>query len=262
MKGDLSMKTLPDHLPAYTIRHLDLPPFSVKWEELMGWFLVPKEGEKLIWKMYDSATGRCRECFDLAVTGKARVHGIEGVEICVRETICEEDNREIHWRFVAQLTDTHCRQLAVSFRDGEVNNYYTFLDGEEFAENWGFGPDNCGNETNLSPKGDIHRNGSMITCAGKSFLLDIVGRYEVSVNGKVYDTICVMDVETYNEGVVSEQYLDKNGRTVLWRRFNRDACPGDQCQKPWSQLLPNNEKITVNGSTFVHWYDCITDYIL
>ncbi|MBQ3230867.1 MAG: hypothetical protein IJB49_07595 [Clostridia bacterium] len=25
---------------------------------------------------------------------------------------------------------------------------------------------------------------------------------------------------------------------------------------------PDNETLTVNGETYVHWYDCITDYIL
>ena len=32
--------------------------------------------------------------------------------------------------------------------------------------------------------------------------------------------------------------------------------------RPWSELLPGNERITINGATFVHWYDCITDHIL
>ena len=31
-----------------------------------------------------------------------------------------------------------------------------------------------------------------------------------------------MDIETYNCGVVSEQFLDKDGKTILWRRYNRD----------------------------------------
>ena len=33
-------------------------------------------------------------------------------------------------------------------------------------------------------------------------------------------------------------------------------------EKKWSELLPQNDKIIVNGTTYVHWYDCITDYIL
>ena len=163
---------------------------------------------------------------------------------------------------MAQLTDTHCRYLAALRNDGDVRNYITFLDGDEFMPNWGFGENNCGNETNLSPKGDIRRTGDTVTSKDKDFLLDIVGRYTVTIGEKSYDTVCVMDIETYNCGVLSEQFIDRNGRTVLWRRFNRDDWAMDRYRKKWSELLPDNDRITVNGTTFVHWYDCITDYIL
>lgn len=36
----------------------------------------------------------------------------------------------------------------------------------------------------------------------------------------------------------------------------------DRYKKPWSEQLPENDRLTVNGTTYVHWYDCITDYIL
>ena len=49
VKGDTTMKKLPDFLPPYTIVSGAQPPFSVRWEELQGWFLVPRLGEKLSW---------------------------------------------------------------------------------------------------------------------------------------------------------------------------------------------------------------------
>ena len=72
-----------------------------------------------------------------------------------------------------------------------------------------------------------------------------------------------MDIECYNDAVASEQYVDQNGRTVLWRRFNRDDWAIDRFGgKPWSEKFPDNERLTINGETYVHWYDCISDYIL
>lgn len=71
-----------------------------------------------------------------------------------------------------------------------------------------------------------------------------------------------MDIETYNNGVVSEQYLDKDGRTILWRRFNRNDWAYDRYGMQWTEQLPENERLCINGKTYVHWYDCITDYIL
>lgn len=256
------MKKLPEFLPEYKIEASTKAPFSVKWEELMGWFLVPRIGEKLSWGMYDIPSRKCSHVYDMQVTGKARVHGIEGVELTAREATYSDKNEAIRRTFVAQLTDTHCRYLATLRNDGDVRNYITFLDGDAFMTNWGFGEDNCGNETNLSVKGDIHRAGNSVTSVDKEFLLDIVGRYTVTIGGKSYDTVCVMDIETHHCGVVSEQFLDKEGKTILWRRYNRDDWAIDRYKKPWSVQLPENDRLIINGTTYVHWYDCITDHIL
>ncbi len=266
LKGNIEMevymKKLPEFLPEYKIEESSKDVFAVKWEELMGWFLIPKLGEKLSWGMYDIPSRKCSHIYDMKVTGKAMVHGIEGVELTAREATYSNKENIINRTFVAQLTDTHCRYLATLRNDGEIRNYITFLDGDAFMPNWGFGQDNCGNETNLSCKGDIKRNGNIITSSDKNFLLDIVGRYTVKMNSKSFDTICVMDIETYNYHVVSEQFLDKNGRTILWRRFNHNEWAIDRYKKKWSEMLPENEKLIINGETYVHWYDCITDYIL
>ncbi len=262
LKGDRSMKKLPEFIPAYKIEASIEAPFAVKWEELMGWFLVPKLGEKMSWGMYDIPSRKCSHVYDMQVIGKAKVHGIEGVELTAQEASYADKNDGINRTFIAQLTDTHCRYLATLRNDGDVRQYITFLDGEEFLPNWGFGEDNCGNEINLAAKGDIQRTGTVVTSVNKDFLLDIVGRYTVTIGRKSYDTVCVMDIETYNCGVVSEQFLDKNGKTILWRRFNRDDWAIEYYQKKWSEILPENDRLTVNGRTYVHWYDCITDYIL
>ncbi|MBQ9536053.1 MAG: sigma-70 family RNA polymerase sigma factor [Clostridia bacterium] len=266
-KGENSMKKLPDIMPEYTITRRDEPPFAVRWEEIMGWFLVPKLGERLSWAMYDFPERRRTELCEMEVVGRAQVHGIEGVEIASVEYEPMEQNSaggqsRVERRFIAQLTDTHCRLLAHACTENGVKRYYTFLDGEDFTRNWGFGEDNCGNEVSISPKGDIVRDGDSLTTADKTFLLDVVGRYSVRIDGKEYDTVCVMDCYTYEDGMASEQFLDKNGRTVLWRRFNRDDWQLERRGKKWSELLPENERITVNGITYVHWYDCITDHIL
>ena len=261
-KGECNMKKMPEFIPEYKIEVSNKDPFDVKWEELMGWFLVPKLGEKISWGMYDILSRKCNHVYDMQVTGKAKVHGIEGVELTAREASYSDKSEVINRTFVAQLTDTHCRYLATLRNDGDVRNYITFLDGDEFFPNWGFGEDNCGNETNLAVKGEIKRIGTTVTSANKDFLLDIVGRYTVTIGGKSYDTVCVMDIETYNCGVVSEQFLDKNGKTILWRSFNRDDWAIDHYKNKWSEQLPENDRLTVNGTTYVHWYDCITDYIL
>ena len=265
-KGEAVMHQLPENLPVYKIEKSALEPFSVKWEELQGWMLVPRLGEKLTWGLYEQPSGKRTEYTKMHVVGKAEVHGIEGVEISAVQYNAEDYYRtgsvdQMERRFVAQLTDTHCRYLAESHVENGVRKLYTFLDGEDFLDNWGFGEDNCGNEVYLSVKGLLKRNGNTIEGVTAKETVDVVGRYTVTLGAKSYDTICVMDIQCFNDSVVSEQYLDKNGRTILWRRFNKNDWAHKRYGKLWTEMLPENEKLFVNGETYVHWYDCVSDYI-
>lgn len=267
-KGETYMPTkLPKILPEYTITPSALPPFSVKWEESMGWLIIPRLGEKLSWGLYDYPSRARTEYTEMEVIGRAEVHGIEGVEIKAIQYDSENYYRtgaiaEVERRFIAQLTDTHCRYLAETHIEDGVRKCYTFLDGAPFIDNWGFGENNCGSETNLRPKRMLQREGNVITCVPHAETLDVVGRYNVSINGKQYDTICLMDIDCFNDAVACEQYIDQNGRTVLWRRFNRDDWALDRFGQRWSEKLPDNERLIINSALYVHWYDCISDYIL
>lgn len=266
-KGAGLMKTLPQRMPDYQITFLDEPPFPVKWEELMGWFIVPRLGEKLSWAMYDFPEKKRTEQNDMRVEGRASVHGIEGVEIVSVTHDPTPPNsidgqKEVERRFIAQLTDSHCRILAHTHVQDGVKHTLTFLDGDDFLRNWGFGEDNCGNEIHLSAKGIIRREGDRVTYQNIPEMLDVVGRCRVAIHGRTYDTVCVMDIENYDGGVATEQYVDRQGRTVLWRRFNRDDWAIGRYKQKWTERLPDNERLFINGGVYVHWYDCITDYIL
>lgn len=267
VKGDFNMATnttkLPEFLPEYTISPTQEAPFPVKWEELMGWAIIPRLGEKLSWGLYDMPSRRRTEYTDMEVIGPAQVHGIEGVEIKAIQHDAENYYRtgsinEIERRFIAQLTDTHCRYLAESHVENGVRKCFTFLDGDSFLDNWGFGADNCGNEVNVFSRGLLSRQGDEISGEG----LDVVGRYQVTLGGKVYDTICVVDTGCFNDAVASEVYLDACGRQILWRRFNRNDWAFRRYGKLWTEMLPENERFLINGEVYVHWYDCITDYVL
>lgn len=263
IKGDANM-SLPKYLPEYTIAKLNKNPFEVKCEELMGWLIIPRIDEKIEWALYEYETKQQTERCELKVVSKAIIHDIEGVEIIAKEYNSFESNKLdlnsfTERKFIAQLTETHCRFLAESHKSNGITHYYTFLDDNEFIKNWGYGVNNCGKETNLSFKSLAKRDGNNIV--SDSNVMDIVGRYAVTINGKTYDTVCLMDIETYDEGVVTEQYIDKNGRTILWRRFNADDWKYEKYNQLWSKKLPNNDRIKVNDKVYIHWYDCISSYI-
>ncbi len=260
LKGEMIMKKLPEYLPEYKIEKSEFLPFPVKYEELMGFSIIPKLNEKITWGSYHTPSRKIEDFTDAAVVGKAEVHGIEGVEIHAKQHDIKSGNITERY-FVAQLTDTHCRYLAESHIENGIRKYFTFLDSEIFMNNWGFGEDNCGFETNIIPKGTVKRVENHIEVTEQNELVDVVGRYNITINGKTYDTICVMDIGHFNNKIAIEQYLDKNGRTILWRRFNKNDWANKRYGKLWTEMLPENERLTVNGETYVHWYDCVTDYI-
>ena len=258
----MKTKKMPEILPEYRITKIDDEPFEVVWEELMGWFLIPKEGNRLRFGIYDFPSRNCSETIEMNCQGKAEVHGLRGVKVFAQE--CDVRGNIIERRFVAQLSDTHCRFLSESHEEEGITKYFTFLDGDAFLNNWGFGPDNIGNPIHLKQKGKITKEGNRVTVNESQEVMDVVGRYKISINGKAYDTTCLMDIGVYDDEICSEQYIDKSGKTVLWRRFNRG-------NKRWlfdgfetieNEKLKGNEKLYINNKVCYHWYDCITDYVL
>ena len=264
------MKKLPLYLPPYEVRWKDEAPFPVVWEEMLGWGIVPKLGETLVWGMYDLPSRKLDVAYDMAVTGKARVHGLEGVAFTARVIepkpelkegdlmigpVAESGAKEEVWTFVGQLQDGYTRFLSAEREEDGVRTLTTFLDGEAFLANWGCGEDNRGNSIHPTAQGLITRDGAAYT-ARREGVLDVVGRCELTLDGRTADCVAVMDLSSAGEGVASLQFLGRDGRTLLWQRYNRDDWALDRYGKRWSTLLPKNDRITVNGVTYVHWYDC------
>ena len=266
LKGDFTMKKMPLTMPEYSITPSRKAPFSVEWKEIMGWMIAPEPGNKLTWAMYDDLTGKRREYCDLEVTGKASIHGIDGVEIHSVEYDPTPNNspdgsNKVERTLIAQLTDTHVRLLAESHTENGVKRFYTFLDEDAFLMNWGYGADNCGKAVHMEPKGIYRHEEDGFVC-DEIGQLDMIGRYDVTIGGKTYDTVCVLDVESYDEGRLQEVYLDRDGNTILNRWFNRDDWAFQHFGKLWTEMFPDNQHLTVNGKTYVHWYDCITSLIV
>lgn len=261
LKGDFTMKKLPVYMPEYRVEPVEEAEFPVRHEELPGMLVIPRVGEKLSFGMYDFPERKLTGAYEQQVTGEVVIHGIRGVEIRSKYT---EDGASEESTIFAQLTDSFCRYLGgISESEDGVRHMLTFMDGEEFDSAYKIGSDNCGFEVNRTPQGKIVlKNGELYTDA-EGDVSDIVGRYTVHIGEKRYDTVRLVDIEVVGEEyMLVEYYLDRQGRTVLWRRFNRDDWKVERYGQPWSEKLPNNERLLLNGELYVHWYDCITDYIL
>lgn len=262
-KGDSDMKNsnLPLLLPDYTIRPSSQPPFAVRHEELPGMLIIPRIGEELSFGMYDLPERKRSGVYHLKVVGEVVIHGIRGVEIA-SQYLDSDGSKEENTVF-AQLTDSHCRYLGgMTVAEDGLRRITTFLDGDSFSEAYGIGEGNCGFEVERRPKGSITACDNGLTAELKEDVSDIAGRYEITLGDKVYDTVRLVDFQSGGGSyMLCEYYLDKNGRTILWRRFNRDDWALERYGRKWTEKLPDNERITVNGEIYAHWYDCITDFL-
>ena len=260
LKGVNTMKTLPKMIPEYRIESLDTSSFAIIHEELPGMFIIPRLGEKITFAMYDFPSRKQNGVYKLNVTGKICIHDVEGVVIHkeYRESGIVEEGT-----IFAQLSDSHCKYLGgITCDKNGKQNLITFLDSK-FDDYFAIGEDNCGFPTQRIEEGRIQRNEKGLVMPVDGDISDIVGSFKISFSEKTYETVRLIDYQKgANGGMLCEHYLDKNGRSVLWRRFNHNKWEFEHYGKLWTEMLPDNEIMVVNGEVYVHWYDCITDYIL
>ena len=242
-KGETAMKkTFPKTMPGYTITPSELPPFAVRCEELGMWFFRPREGEACHWALYDMpginrhAASRLANLTHILYAGKAIIHGVEGLAFDV-EDIYPEDGTA-RWWFAAQRTDTHVRWIAVSSDEGGVKELSTFLD-DDFLRHWGSGEENIGYP--------IHRP-----------IEELDGRFRVTIRGKIHETMRLRAYGKQDSRGFHDRYLNAEGRTVLWREF---ALPASLPERGYA-VGEQAETVEYEGKAYVHWFDCIQDFVL
>lgn len=72
--------------------------------------------------------------------------------------------------------------------------------------------------------------------------------------------------EATERDVMIEAYITQAGRTVLFRRYNgnrwakKDTPPHNWGEKmTWEEDLPHSDRIVIDGVTYVHYYDNLTN---
>ena len=266
MKGEdiMNKSKFPEIMPEVKIIKSELPPFKVKCEQDIGWMIIPRLGEKSSYASYDFRefpTMIKTSETHLKVENKAIIHGIECVEVEECET---ENNGDVtSFSFFEKLTNTHIQTIAAMSKDNGLMKLHTFLD-EDFIDIWGYGEDNCGAEVNLEPKGAIACNekGELSTSVVNNHNDDIVGRYTVSIGKNKYDTVRQIYFNKVNELV--ENYINKEGKVVLFRRFNKfdwNVGENKHYKELWTEKFPLSDRIILNGDIYVHWYNCLPDYV-
>jgi len=254
-KGEITMKKFPKTMPELTINKSSQKPFSIKCEEIPGWLVIPRVGEKTSFAFYDDPDKRLTGVNTMDCVNEAVIHGIP----CVQVDVTEDEDGKIskHTKFM-RLTETHAAYVA-EMRVSNGSFYFGSFYDDEWLDRYEVGENNIGREIHQEAKGVAVLNKDDTITIAKEECADIIGRYDVKIGSRSFDTVALVEI---CEGIMTILYVDENGRTVVFRRYNRFNWKADRYKALWTEKLPNSEIIVVNNEKYVHWYDCISDYVL
>ena len=75
-----------------------------------------------------------------------------------------------------------------------------------------------------------------------------------------------MEVDSGMPDVLDVAFITRQGRTVLHRRYEEDHCLPAQAdmrgRDTWTEAYPENDRIVLDGRTFVVWYEVIAAFAL
>ena len=258
IKGDVTMTKFPPTMPAFTIEKSNQPPFEVSFLEISGWLLVPRVGEKTSFAFYDDPDQRYTGMHTMHCTRESEIHGIPCVQVECSYTDENGQVSDVHSKFM-RMTDTHTSYVAEMRMRDNTFCFGSFYD-DAWLKNYEIGENNIGREIAQRAKGITVLNDDGSFTVAKDECPDIFGRYTVQLNGRSYDTVAILEIDT---NVLTIAYVDQNGRTVLHRRYNRFDWNIERYKiSSWLEKLPDSEVLLVNGDKYVHWYDCISDYVM
>lgn len=187
----------------------------------------------------------------MEVTGPARVHNLDCVEIAVQERAIRED-----WDvpgkpslFYARLDEEETRWLAV-VQDMDGRKVLRTFKDDWFEANWG-----SGERRQIRDEGRFERNPDGTYCTtGRTGVG--AGTYAVKIGERTFRCLRVWDtggLAPSEERELSEAYIDPVGRVVLYRQFRGRRMGSGNTD--WAAEYPDNVRIVIDGCVYVHC-DC------
>jgi len=258
-KGENAMslknEVFPKIMPELKIKRLDKPPFKVKYEEISSWLIIPRVGEKSSFAFYDDPDQRLTGIARVECVREAMIHGIPCVQADIEEIEGEKTTK--HTEFM-RLTETHVSYVAEMRIEDDSFYFGSFYD-DEWLSRYRMGENNIGREIHQEAKGIAVLSSNSTIAVSKEGCADIIGRYTVQIGSRSFDTVALLEIY---EGMATISYIDQNGRTALFRRYNRFDWKIGHYKMSWTEKLPNSEVIIINNDKYVHWYDCVSDFVL
>lgn len=254
----------PENVPTLIIKKSSRPFFEVKCADES--FIVPMIGNKNAEGTYRYPSGKLALVSSCYVPKAAVIHGVEGVKIC-RDTYNVKAGKlyknECIW--FSQLTDEYVRDLATVAGDSDADDDYptaihTFLE-EDY-------------DVKVNGNDRVHGRPLLIkenppeVVDGKIVVNEYnvrytMGTFDVTVGERTFETVKFINVQ--NGTLVTENYVDTNGRLVLMRWYESVASveQTEWYTDEWKNAIINeNPRLTVNDVEYCLLEDRISEYAL
>ena len=254
-------RPFPTDMPQLIIQKSNRPFRAVKCADEA--FIIPKIGNR-------NAEGTYR-CGKLALVSTcyvpkaARIHDAEGVQIC-RDTYNIREGKlyknEKIW--FTQLTDEYIRDLGtISGMNDEDADYptelYTFLDEDyDVIVNGG---DRIHGRPLLIEEHPPRMEGDEIFIDEYNIRYTM-GCFDLTVGQRTFAVIKTVNVQ--NNTLVTENYVDENGRLVLMRWYESSDCIAqtEYYTEAFRQAIAENPKLVINSIEYRLVEDRISEYAL
>ena len=255
----------PEERPKVVVERLREKASPVDMRELTWWFVVPELHDEVRWAEYQPIHGgsewRLTSTNTMHAARGAVLHDRQCVEIEVEEQRHPVDGvlvptpADRHTRVWGRLNDTEVEWLGVErlASDG-TRKLRTFLD-DGFELDWGTCPRriDAGEWLVADEDGQIGRWRDSPTVFADGVFAVRVGEQTLTCT-----RVVEMEKDASELDVVIFAFVDDGGRTILFRRYDGNRRVARDESRNRQDLLPQAERIVIDGMTFVHSYDYLT----
>lgn len=190
----------------------------------------------------------------MRVLGKAEIAGEECWEVC---TVDYENREQAEYRLWYWSLGPESIKLVAKYSSGE--DRITTCSDADWDER------NAGHPRHPARLPLAEKIGQDEFRDGNNLPMTPIGAYDVTIGTKEHRCLRVIEAHP-EESILVDAYINAQGRTVLFRRYN--AAPGwsrkNQGRSNWPGAVERlaelrNHRIVFNGTEYYHWYDCVTD---